>query len=167
MNNKNKIVLVLVAVIFLASGYFLGSRNKNINSIENGITTVSTTTDDSIGTTTKTSVVKNTNQNNTAPYSVIAKIGQRTYSNGVYFTLGKTIYDGRCPKDVKCIQVGSVDVGILLESNGLSQNTIITLGKPFLFAGKVVTLVSVSPVKVSTKTILEGDYRFGVTVKNR
>lgn len=108
-------------------------------------------------------VPKNTT---TTPSSgTFIKIGQKMLLNGVFVTPLKTAYDSRCPKDVRCIQAGTFDLGVLLESGTLSQNLIITLGKPFVFGNKKVTLVAISPLRTSGKTIGEADYRFNITVK--
>lgn len=91
------------------------------------------------------------------------KIGQRVFLQGVYVTPLKVMYDNRCPKDVACIQAGNVELGVLLEKDATSQNMIITSGRPILFMSQTITLVSVSPSKMSNKTIQEGDYRFLIT----
>lgn len=165
MKNNNSVVLVLVAIVFLVGGYFLGVNKNSGNTLS-----VSTTTGDTssvlVATTSDTAtnkvVVKKVVPVTTNNY---LKVDQRTVLNGVYITPIKVAYDSRCPKDVQCIQAGTVDVGVLLESGNLSQNIIITIGKSIIFAGKTVTLTNVAPNKVSTKTILESDYRFTFTVK--
>ena len=100
-----------------------------------------------------------------SPASHYAYLGKKTQVGAVMITPVKVSYDSRCPKDVRCIQAGTVDLGVLLEEGKLSQNVIVTLGKPFIFAEKTITLVSVYPERVSTKTIKESEYKFLFTVK--
>lgn len=170
MKNKNIVLLILVVMVFLLGvAYFLGTQqNKIIVDTSNVSTTTDPVTGDSVtGTTTTTTTTNKIVPKKivTVPTSNYIGIGQRTLINSVYVTPIKVAYDSRCPKDVQCIQAGSLDLGVLLESGSLSQNVIITSGKPFTFAGKVVTLTSILPTKVSTKTIGESEYRFLITVK--
>jgi hypothetical protein len=170
MNNKIILIMVAIATSFLVIGFFLGNKNSIITV---NTSNVSTTTESEVHTSTSSVqkvslpvqgvVVKKTVPVITNNY---IKIGQRIVLEGVYITPINVAYDSRCPKDVQCIQAGSVDVGMLLESGNLSQNVIITSGKPFLFAGKVITLTSVIPAKIATKTITTAEYRFLITVSN-
>ncbi len=163
MNNKN--IVVSVVVVFLLFGaYYLGTKNNNsdIKSSNESVSVV-TDTEDTMSSTTTDKVV--TKPSVVAPTTTYLKIGQRISINRMYVTPTKVTYDSRCPKDVKCIQAGTVELGVLLESGTLSQNAIITLGKPFYFAERQVTLTSVVPSKVSTKTIKESEYRFTISVK--
>ena len=104
---------------------------------------------------------------NTKPASTLSatlKIGQTATLNDVSITPVKVSYDSRCPKDVKCVQAGSLDLSVLLEKLNLSQTLILTSGKSVVFGNRTITISAVSPVRVSTKVIPEADYRFTVTV---
>lgn len=77
------------------------------------------------------------------------------------------IEDSRCPKDVQCIQAGTVRVSVKLESGlGTSVQTF-TVGQTITTETEAITLTSVQPEKISTKTILPADYRFTFTVSKR
>jgi hypothetical protein len=174
------VIFLIVALVFVVEGYFL-QRNKPASVTENvdtsavsviaTTTAVTPTTVDTIATTTPdvavTPVVKPVVKKPVVvtPVVTYSKIGQKLLINGVWVTPLHVTYDGRCPVDVKCIQAGTVDLGILLQSENLSQNFILSLGKSIVFAGKTITFSSVSPKKVSTKTIGEAEYRFVITVK--
>lgn len=169
-----KNIIIGVGIIIIIGGaYFLGTKS-NTSEIESS-SVVSTTTESSLlktatttTATTNTSAVVNKPAVKTTTQSSLnntLKIGQRVLLNGVAVTPNKVTYDSRCPRDVQCIQAGIVELGVLLESGSLSQNAIITLGKPFYFAERQITLTSVTPSKVSTKAIQESEYRFSITVK--
>ncbi len=166
MKNNNLIIGVGV-VILVVVAYFLGTKNNTTQTEVSG-SVVSNTTD---STSTSTAVIKNTNvkpvvkTTTTTTSSNYIKIDQRVLLSGVYVTPSKVTYDSRCAKDVQCIQAGTVELGVLLESGSLSQSVIITLGKPFYFAERQVTLTSVTPSKLSTKVLKDSDYRFSITVK--
>lgn len=176
MKNKNIILAVLIIVgLLIGVYYFFGVKNNEItteDSNENVSVTSSDVVDESVNTAvnTKKEVVKvsvPTKTTTAAPVSVntnnYIKIGERVNINGVYVTPSKVTYDSRCPINVKCVQAGTVELGVVLESGSQSQNVILVLDKSFLFNGKNVTLTSVSPSK--TQTIYESDYRFLITVK--
>lgn len=161
MNNKN-VLLFGGVVVGVVLGYLFFMIENRVDTTETVVVATSTdTTKDTVvevGGTKKPAVVSGA----TNTYS---KIGQKISINGVSITPKKVTYDSRCPKDVQCIQAGTVELGVLLESGSSNQNVIITLGKPFYFEGTMVTLTSVTPAKVSTKTISETEYRFLFTVK--
>lgn len=170
MKTKNIVYLVIVLIVAFLFVLYTQKNNENVLENSNVSTTTNTTTGTpspspapvSTSTTTTKPVIKNPTPVVTNNY---IKIGQKTFINGIYVTPIKVSYDSRCPKDVQCIQAGSVDLGVLLESGSLSQNVIITSGKPFTFNGKQVTLTNVIPSRLSTKVILESEYRFLITVK--
>ncbi len=166
---KNNNILIGFGIILLIAGaYFLGVKS-NTQQVETSDSVISTTTNSVIDNSSSTPVVasvkpvvKTTTTTTSGNY---IKIGQRVLINGVYVTPSKVTYDSRCAKDVQCIQAGTVELGVLLESGSLSQSPIITLSKPFYFAERQVTLTSVTPSKLSTKVLKESDYRFAITVK--
>lgn len=169
MKNRNIILLVIIIAIAVIGYMFLGTRNKaEVNNELSNSSTTSNVVSDTGATTTNTvvkTVVKNTTTTKSPSTNSYIRIGQRVLINGVYVTPTKVTYDSRCPTDVKCIQAGTVELGVLIESGSLSQNIIITLGKAVYFAERQVTLTSVTPSKLSTKTITESDYRFVISVK--
>lgn len=159
---KNALIIVGIIILGIVGCYLIGKiTNKNLS--EKTLIPISGTTELSgVATATTTTGVKNTSITTSNTY---LKIGQRSLINGVSITPSKVTYDSRCPKDVTCVQAGTVELGVLLESGSLSQNVIIVLNKATVFAGKQIILTSVTPSKISTKTIKESDYRFVITVK--
>lgn len=163
MSNKNTLIGILIIVILFVGSYYVLEK-KDMKGGDASY--ISTTTPLSESSTTKpiTYPIKKTPSTITLSTNYL-KIGERTVIKGVYITPSKVVYDSRCPKDVQCIQAGSVDLGVLLENGTSSQNVIITLGKEFTFAGKILTLTEVYPSKIAGKTIKESEYRFLITVK--
>lgn len=96
------------------------------------------------------------------------KIGQRTSLGGIFVTPVKVEYDNRCPKDVRCIQAGTLDLGLTLEGTAnISQNLILGLGKSVTFDNKIVTLVDATPVPYAGKKIDQSQYRFLVKITHK
>lgn len=181
---KNNFLHFIIFVLFICVGVYMfvgiGSKSGYTQTEINEATTtdiVESSTNDTpkvniavkntvkkSSTNITTSTTKNTTNKTTSAINY-TKIGQRVLMNGVYVTPTKVTYDSRCPVDVKCIQAGTVELGVLMESGSLSQNVIIILNKPFVFAEREIILNSVTPSKYSGKTIQEGDYRFSISVK--
>ena len=68
--------------------------------------------------------------------------------------------DSRCPKDVQCIQAGTVRVNVEI-SGGMGKSvSILKLGQVFTTEGETITLMSVMPDKNSKVTIADKDYHF-------
>lgn len=181
---KNSILGFIIFVLFIcAGGYMFVSIGEKSGHVKTEIvesTTTDITTDSStnnvpqVNTAVKNTVKKpnttnttNTTKSTTKTATTInyIKIGQKTLMGGVYITPTKVTYDSRCPVDVKCVQAGTVELGVLLVSGNQSQNVIIVLGKPFAFDNKQITLNSVAPAKYSGKTIQEADYKFNISIK--
>lgn len=169
MKRSHIALLVSGAALLTFAGYYFGlqknmAHNETLSTEATSTQEVSTATlkvNSSNGVTTG----KVTQPVTSKPSANYAYIGKRVVVGNVGITPIKISYDSRCPKDVRCIQAGTVDLGVLLEEGKLSQNAIITLGKPFMFAEKMVTLTSVYPERVSTKTLKDSDYKFLFTVK--
>lgn len=166
--------IVAFGILLLAGGYFAFIRNSTNSTEVNSNATSTAEINGSMesgdptapATSSGTTTVKKPSTTVTTQVSVnYIRMGQKVLINGVFITPTKISYDSRCPKDVKCIQAGSLDLGVLFEKGSTSQNVIITSGKPFLFAGKTITLTSVTPSRISTKKIVENEYRFLFTVK--
>ncbi len=86
---------------------------------------------------------------------------------GVKVTPLEVVEDSRCPVDVTCIQAGTVRVRANLQSGlGTSKQTF-TLNTPITTEAEIITLVDVTPGKISTKTISPSDYRFTFKVTKR
>lgn len=172
--DRNTLLIGGFLLLLLATYFFSGSSSKEMTTTTNEDTSIVSTT-----TTTKTTQVTQPKKTTTtspakptpAPTQTTTtnsnyiSIGQRVLLNGIYVTPVQVTYDSRCPVDVQCIQAGTVELGVLLENGGNTQNVIISLAKPFAFDGKTVTLTNVSPAKVSTKVITASEYKFLITVR--
>lgn len=75
--------------------------------------------------------------------------------------------DSRCPTDVQCIQAGTVRVRALLTSGLGTAAQIFALNTPITTEAEIITLVDVTPVKVSTQSISSSEYRFTFKVEKR
>jgi hypothetical protein len=165
------IIISIVIIGIIGGAYYFGTKQNSTQSVKE-VVTVATTTVETPQVTPSVKVVETPKVVEKPAVKVVQpstnttiKIGQRVAINGLHVTPGKVTYDSRCPRDVQCVQAGTVELGVLLEGKTSTQNVIITLNKTFSFEGKKVTLVSVTPSKVSTKAIQESEYRFSITVK--
>ena len=164
MKNSTIVAGFVIVLLLVVGGYYY--TNKNMVPGQAILPRDPVATDSTELKNTSSTTIKNTPPSSVpAVVTVYAKIGQRIFQNGISITPSKVTYDSRCPRDVQCIQAGTVELGVLLQSGSDSQNVIITLGKPFIFAGKIITLSVVTPAKVSKKTIAVSDYKFLFTVK--
>jgi len=79
------------------------------------------------------------------------------------------VEDSRCPSDVQCIQAGTVRLLVALGGDSSDEVTL-TLGQRTSLEEIGVlghaTLVAVTPSPVSTKKILNSDYRFTLVFEN-
>lgn len=82
-------------------------------------------------------------------------------------TLLEVTEDSRCPRDVQCIQAGTVRVKARLESGMGTATEIFTLGGTITTETEEFTLIAVRPETESQKTIAPGDYRFVFRVTKR
>ncbi len=93
-----------------------------------------------------------------------AKINQTIIYQGLSITPLKVVSDSRC--SAVCIWAGTVELNVKLEGKTTAQASL-TLGKPFSFEGKEITLVEVSPNPSQTKPIPIEDYRFNFLVTDK
>lgn len=93
------------------------------------------------------------------------KIGGKVLNNGIFITPLEVLSDSRCPVDVKCIQAGTVTLKAKLQLGTNSEEKTLTLGKSVSFGGKLVGLVTVTPVTHSKQTISPSDYEFEFSVR--
>lgn len=99
--------------------------------------------------------------------SLQTSIGQRVSGLGVQITPTGIVEDSRCPYDVQCIQAGTVRVRATIVSGLGTSTPIIELGKSITTETETITLVSVGPIKDSTKTITTKEYQFTFKVTKR
>lgn len=88
-------------------------------------------------------------------------LGKKEEVLGVSITPLEILQDSRCPKDVQCIQAGTVQVRTHI-SNGNSNESelILELGKPISVGGMNIILLNVLPEKKTTQSIQKDMYRF-------
>lgn len=163
MNNKNILTIIVIVLVLVVAGYYYSVSNENTDTTKDAVSVIQeedtvTVKDDQVTTGTSKPIPVVTNTTN------YIRIGQKVTLNDVSITPTKVSYDSRCPKDVKCVQAGSLDLSVLIEKGNLAQTLIVTSGKPVVFGNRTITLTNVLPVRMSTKTILEADYRFVFTV---
>ena len=173
---KNKNILIVGGVILLALVVYIFNNNKDTTDVSYLSNTATSTTNTNTGTTKSGAVNTNTVTKTTSGGQVTPvtttmtnaiQIGQRTLYNGIYITPVQVSYDGRCPVNIKCTQTGSFfDLGVILENNGVTQNVILSLNKPFTTSGKNIILTGVAPAKNSSKALYPSDYRFTFKVTN-
>jgi len=107
---------------------------------------------------TTTSTTKNT-------ATVEIRLNQRVTPLLSSITALTVVEDSRCPTDVQCIQAGTVRVSAQLEGGMGTTVQIFILNKPITTEAEEITLISVTPEKKSTTSIIPSDYRFTFEVK--
>jgi hypothetical protein len=163
MKNKNVIVSILAVIVVLGGIYYFAKKGGDEVVVET--TPTSTSTEVVAKPVTKPVVKQPVAGTIVTTTNYYIGINERKLTNGLFITPLHVTYDGRCPSDVQCIQAGTVDVSTLVQLNNLSQTFILSLNKTVSFGGKQITLTEVTPKKLSTKTLTDGDYKFVITVK--
>jgi len=102
-----------------------------------------------------------------SPTTVEAKINKKVVAGALSLTVLEVVEDSRCPIDVQCIQAGTVRIKVLLAS-GLGEGAItMTLNTPITTEAEEITLVSVTPTKLSTHTTASSEYTFTFKIVKR
>lgn len=91
-----------------------------------------------------------------------AGIGQTAYVDGPRVTPLAVLEDSRCPKAVQCVWAGRVRIKARIDLGARSEERELELGRPVQIADGALELVEVLPDKVTERTILPEDYRFGL-----
>lgn len=94
-------------------------------------------------------------------------IGQEVSGLDVNILPTDIVEDSRCPYDVQCIQAGTVRVRATVTSGLGTSTSIFALDTPFTTEAETITLIAVTPIKESGKTIANTDYRFTFKVTKR
>lgn len=151
MKNATIIIVIVIAAILL---FWIFGRNQVVTPA----TTTTTTTETTNGVTTTPGVyiAPATNTGTT----VTAKLGQNITFNGVVGTIISVAEDSRCPTDVQCIQAGTVRVNGHFTYGTQAQDVTLGLNQTYSLSGHSITLLQVTPDKVSTKTINPSNYTF-------
>ena len=89
-----------------------------------------------------------------------AGFGQTITDNDIRISPLSLVADSRCPKDVNCIQAGTVSVLLELKKEGETKKATMNLGESVQFGSMNIKLNTVNPEKYSKVVILPEDYRF-------
>ncbi|MEO5635100.1 MAG: hypothetical protein ABIS26_00055 [Candidatus Paceibacterota bacterium] len=163
MKNVTIIVVIAIAAILL---FWVIGKNRVEVPVLNETTTTTTTTETTTNPPTNTNNEQPLNPTTTeAGTKLSAKLGQSISFAGVIGTVLSVVEDSRCPTDVQCIQAGTVKVKIRLTYGTQSEDATLGLNQTFAMAGHSITLLGVTPNKVSTRTIAPADYTFTFLVK--
>ena len=96
--------------------------------------------------------------------------GERKSAGGIDVSFDHVVGDSRCPADVTCAWEGDADLLFLLSAVGeqpkeVHLHTSRRDPAEVVYAGRTVSLVSVTPATHSQRQISPGDYRATVVVK--
>ncbi len=158
-----KILLLLVILILVSTGYFIFSKNKS-DYLPVACTMEAKMCPDG-------SYVGRTLPNCDFAMCpemkaiVKVKLNQTISSEGVQITPLKLISDSRCPSEVTCIWAGNVIVKVKFISDTEEEEKDIITNKPISFAGKVIELKNVTPTASLDKKIKTGEYVFEFLIK--
>ena len=94
-------------------------------------------------------------------------LGQKMTGLNVTITPVEVTEDSRCPTDVQCIWAGTVKVRTKVWSGLGTSEMLFELGTSMTTEAEEITLVDVSPAKVSRETIPDSSYRFTFEVRKR
>jgi hypothetical protein len=98
---------------------------------------------------------------------VSTKINQRVNGYSEMITPTAVIEDSRCPRDVQCIQAGTVRISLKLENTEGVMISSIGLGQTIETKTEKITFYSVGPDKISTTVIKRGDYIFVLQISQK
>lgn len=154
------IIAAVAALIIIIGGVLLFGRRA---------TAPDTSSPDAVGTTTGSTMTGTSTTQTPASgrpgTSVIPNEGEVTLALGEAASFRNLLIiplsiveDSRCPKDVQCIQAGTVRVKVEINmTNGTSTKTL-SLGTPVTLDDRQITLTKVAPVK-TTAGISPSEYR--------
>lgn len=95
-------------------------------------------------------------------------LNEKVSLGGISITPLEVVSDSRCPADVVCVAAGEVVVRARLESSAgataASSREIQIRSTPVAFAGKNISLKTVTPAKHSGESILSNQYRFTFSI---
>lgn len=109
---------------------------------------------------------------NPAPLSqketvITARIGEKISALGVAITPQEVLEDSRCPKNVQCIQAGTVRLKTMLEGGMGAAPQIFVIGKPITTETEEVILLDVGPLRNAGASINPSEYQFVFQIKKR
>jgi hypothetical protein len=105
--------------------------------------------------------------NSASSATVEVGLNQRVTPIAESITVLEVLEDSRCPRDVQCIQAGTVRVRVRIESGMGTATETFPLSGTITTETEAMTLVAVKPEKISTADIPASQYRFVFTVSKR
>lgn len=76
----------------------------------------------------------------------------------------RLVEDSRCPKSVQCIQAGRVVIEADVTGPGVKQTILLASDKATTLGRYIISLVTIAPEKLDSKTIPDSDYAFTISV---
>lgn len=102
----------------------------------------------------------------TLPFGTVTlSLGQEAKFETVSIKPLSILEDSRCPKDVQCIQAGTVRVQLERTRGASTATSNQAIGSVLVTSAERITFVGVSPDKISTKTIASGQYELTFKVE--
>jgi len=92
--------------------------------------------------------------------STSGKLNEEIIISGLIITLTQVVEDSRCPRDVQCIQAGTVRVRGTLGDGSRTTSQIFKLGESVTLGEKKVKLTKVEPDTISNTKIENSSYIF-------
>jgi hypothetical protein len=88
------------------------------------------------------------------------RMGETAQLGGSTVTPVSVEEDSRCPRDVQCIQAGTVRVQVRLHNGTETRTSSVGLRAPIQLDAGWLHLASVCPPRISTAALSAADYRF-------
>ncbi|MBX4189383.1 hypothetical protein KW785_02190 [Candidatus Parcubacteria bacterium] len=153
----NKIYWVIGALIVIViAGIYIPRRSQSPAPVATSTTPTAIIPNEPVATTTPSIL----------PYgSVTLALGETATFADISVTPTAVTEDSRCPKDVQCIQAGTVKVRVTTHTVRGTSTQVVILDKFVTTAAEKIAFVAVAPDKVSTTKIADADYQFTFDVE--
>ncbi len=158
--NRNAWIVLALGILLIGGIYLYGKKSPESYLNTNATTTAGTTTDNVVGTTSAALPPSEIH-----PYGrTDIKVGEKVnYPSGSVKILSVD-EDSRCATGVQCIWAGTVKTTMEYSLNGVTKKATLELNKSITRGNEKITLVGVSPNKISGKDINQSDYTFTIEV---
>ena len=95
-----------------------------------------------------------------APAGASVGIGKPVWAGTIVATPMDVHEDSRCPANARCVWAGQVVVLTRIDGAGWRESVYMKPGEPYATHGTTLTLIGVSPARMTGEDIQAGDYRF-------
>lgn len=102
-----------------------------------------------------------------ATTTVTVALNETAVAGNVSITPLEVVEDSRCPKDVQCIQAGTVRLSVRTASGLGESEMVLTQGIAMTTEAEIITLTDAVPEKMSTAPVSDAAYRFTFEVVAR